>query len=109
MSLAVAGCVPASVFEKLPGDMGLPAGTPERPTTPYVYPDVHDIPPPRADQPLTEEQQVRLENELNAVRERQEARDGSAKKTEQDPKKKKPEAVKNGEAAGAQDGAKTNP
>lgn len=105
---ALAGCSSGAVIDKLPGDMGLPAGTPERPTTPYVYPAVHDMPPPRATPTMSEEQQVKEEEELKAVRERQEARDGAAKKTAQ-PAKKKPATADTGQAAGVQDGAKTNP
>ena len=105
---ALAGCSSGAVIDKLPGDMGLPAGTPERPTTPYVYPAVHDMPPPRATPTMSEEQQVKEEEELKAVRDRQEAGDGAAKKTAQ-PAKKKPATINTGQAAGAQDGAKTNP
>ncbi len=105
---ALAGCSSGAVIDKLPGDMGLPAGTPERPTTPYVYPAVHDMPPPRATPTMSEEQQVKEEEEMKAVRDRQEARDGAAKKTAQ-PAKKKPATADTGQAAGAQDGAKTNP
>ena len=105
---ALAGCSSGAVIDKLPGDMGLPAGTPERPTTPYVYPAVHDMPPPRATPTMSEEQQVKEEEELKAVRDQQEARDGAAKKTAQ-PAKKKPATADTGQAAGAQDGAKTNP
>ena len=105
---ALAGCSSGAVIDKLPGDMGLPAGTPERPTTPYVYPAVHDMPPPRATPTMSEEQQVKEEEEMKAVRERQEARDGAAKKTAQ-PAKKKPATADTGQAAGVQDGAKTNP
>jgi hypothetical protein len=105
---ALAGCSSGAVIDKLPGDMGLPAGTPERPTTPYVYPAVHDMPPPRATPTMSEEQQVKEEEELKAVRDRQEARDGVAKKTAQ-PAKKKPATADTGQAAGVQDGAKTNP
>lgn len=105
---ALAGCSSGAVIDKLPGDMGLPAGTPERPTTPYVYPAVHDMPPPRATPTMSEEQQVKEEEEMKAVRDRQEARDGAAKKTAQ-PAKKKPATADTGQAAGVQDGAKTNP
>lgn len=110
LAVALAGCVPASVFEKLPSDMGgLPAGTPEPPAKPYAYPAVHDMPPPRAAAPMTEEQQVKLEKELDEVRDRQKAGDEPAKKTVQTPKKKQPATAKKGQPAGAQDGAKTNP
>jgi hypothetical protein len=108
LAMALAGCSSGAVIDKLPGDMGLPAGTPERPVTAYEYPAVHDMPPPRADPTMSEEQQVKAEEEMKAVRDRQEARDGAAKKTAQ-PAKKKPATADTGQAAGAQDGAKTNP
>src|ERR1017187_9675843 len=108
LAMALAGCSSGAVIDKLPGDMGLPAGTPERPVTAYEYPAVHDTPPPRATPTMSEEQQVKEEEELKAVRERQEARDGAAKKAAQ-PAKKKPATADTGQAAGAQDGAKTNP
>ena len=105
---SLAGCSSGAVIDQMPSTMGLPAGTPERPTTPYVYPAVHDMPPPRATPTMSEEQQVKEEEEMKAVRDRQEARDGAAKKTAQ-PAKKKPATADTGQAAGAQDGAKTNP
>jgi hypothetical protein len=108
LAMALAGCSSGAVIDKLPGDMGLPAGTPERPVTAYEYPAVHDMPPPRATPIMSEEQQVKAEEELKAVRDRQEARDGAAKKTAQ-PAKKKPETANTGQAAGVQDGAKSNP
>jgi hypothetical protein len=100
------------MVEQLPASMGgEPAGTPERPTTVYAYPAVHDLPPPRATTPMTEEQQVKMEKELADVRAKQEARDGAAEITAQ-PAKKKPETANTGHAAGTtgtQDGAKANP
>jgi hypothetical protein len=56
--------------------MGVPAGAPARPATPYQYPAVHDMPPPRATAPMNDEEQFRLEKELQAVRDRQEAQEG---------------------------------
>jgi hypothetical protein len=109
LAAALSACAPGSVIDKLPGDMGLPAGTPQRPATTYEYPAVHDMPPARVAPPLTEEQQVKLEKELDAARDRQEARDAPAKKTAPPPKKKQPATAKNGQATGAQDGVKTNP
>ena len=102
---ALAGCSSGAVIDQMPSTMGLPAGTPERPTTPYVYPAVHDMPPPRPTQPMSEEQLQNLENELAVVRDRQEAREGPAKKTGQTVKKK-PTAANTGQAAGAKDGTK---
>jgi hypothetical protein len=108
VGLALAGCSGASMIDQVPASVGgEPAGTPERPTTVYAYPAVHDLPPPRATTPLTEEEQVKAEKELAAVREKQEARDGAAKITVQ-PAKKKPETASTG-TTGTQDGAKTNP
>ncbi len=100
----LAGCSPGPIIDRLPGDMGLPAGAPARPTTPYEYPAVHDMPPARATVPMTEEEQVRLEKELANVRDRQEGRAQSPKKPA--PKAKKPpNNAENGQTAGA----KANP
>jgi hypothetical protein len=132
---SLAGCSSGAVIDQMPSAIGLPAGTPERPTTPYVYPAVHDMPPSRATPTMSEEQQVKEEEELKAVRDRQEARDGAAMSEEQQvkeeeelkavrdrqeardgaakktaqPAKKKPATADTGQAAGVQDGAKTNP
>jgi len=127
VAAALCGCAPGAVIDKLPGDMGLPAGTPERPTTPYVYPAVHDMPTPREAPTMTEEQQITLEKELKAVRDQQEAQEKAAAMTEEQrvarendlkavrdqqeatAKEKKPATAKKSQATGAQDGAKTNP
>src|ERR1041385_4123479 len=66
---------------------GLPPDTPKSPAIPYQYPPVHDMPPPRATEPLSEEQQYRWEKELGAVRDRQEAANPAAQKAAQDAKK----------------------
>ena len=53
-----------------------------------AYPAVHDIPPPRATQPLSSEQQLELERELSGIRARHEKlRDPEAKNR---PAKQKP-------------------
>ena len=75
LALTLAGCSSGAVIDQMPSNLGLPAATPERPTTPYVYPAVHDMPPPRATPTMSEEQQVKEEEEMKAVRDRQEARD----------------------------------
>lgn len=73
VALALAGCSPAPVMERLPSDLGgLPSGTPAPARTPYLYPAVHDTPPPRATAPLTDKQQLELEKQLEAARQRQE-------------------------------------
>lgn len=111
------------MIDRMPGDMGLPAGAPARPATPYQYPAVHDMPPARSTPTMSDEEQVRLEKELATVRERQEGREAPAKKAAQ-AAKKKPAAADSGQAAsdaknsqdsGAKNsdakssGAKTNP
>jgi hypothetical protein len=91
---------------------GLPPDTPKAPAMPYQYPAVHDMPPPRAAEPMSEEQQYRLEKELNAARDRQEAANPAAEKPAQAAKKtakKKPAPAQNGQNAGANTGTKTNP
>jgi hypothetical protein len=69
---------------------GLPAETPARPAVAPAYPAVHEIPPPRAARVLDDDQQEKLEKDLEVARDRQEGRA---------PKPKKP----------ASTGAKPNP
>ncbi|HXX08546.1 MAG TPA: hypothetical protein VEJ43_10830 [Pseudolabrys sp.] len=80
LAAMLAGCSASSVIDKLPADMGLPAGAPARPDVPYQYPAVHDMPPARTSVTMTEEEQVRLERELAAIRDRQEGRPQAGKK-----------------------------
>jgi hypothetical protein len=78
--LALAGCTSSSVnnlIDSLPREVGLPADTPERPATPLIYPAVHDMPPPRPNSTLTAEEQINLENDLTAMRARQDALTGT--------------------------------
>ena len=80
IALTLGACSPAT-FSELPSQMGgLPAGTPERPATPAIYPAVHDMPPPRTDVVLTKDEQKKAEAELAAARERQTKRVGGADK-----------------------------
>jgi hypothetical protein len=109
LAALLCGCTPGVVIDKLPGDVGLPAGTPERPATPYVYPAVHDMPPPRETPAMTEEQQVKLEKDLEAARDRQETREKAVEAPEKPRKKKKSATAKKDTDAAAKDGAKTNP
>jgi hypothetical protein len=109
---ALVGCSSGQVIDDLPANMGLPAETPARPATPYQYPAVHDMPPPRATEPMSAEDQLRLEKELTAARNRQEGRKPedekalqAAKKNAKKTTKTKPADAQNGETAGA----KTNP
>jgi hypothetical protein len=109
---ALAGCSSGQVIDDLPANMGLPAAAPARPATPYQYPAVHDMPPPRSSEPMSAEDQLRLEKELTAVRKRQEGRKPqdenalpAAEKNAKKTAKKKPADGQDGETAGA----KTNP
>ena len=74
LAVAFAGCSPAPVMERVPTELGgLPAGVPAPPAKSYRYPAVYDTPPPRATAPLTSEEQLKLEEELRKVREKQES------------------------------------
>jgi hypothetical protein len=67
--LALASCT--SMVDQIPPALGgLPEGAPERPAGPAVYPAVHDLPPRRAEVPLTEEEKKRLREELASSRDR---------------------------------------
>ena len=67
---AVAGCT--STLSNLP-IVGEPDKLPQRPDTPASYPAVHDMPAPRDTKPLTEADRKKLEDELVAARNKQEA------------------------------------
>ena len=75
LAAGLAGCTASPVFDGM-----LPAGAPARPATAYEYPAVHDMPAPRPIPVMTEEQQIKLENELTAARDRQEATEGTGQK-----------------------------
>ena len=107
LAAVLGGCSSGAFIDKLPGEMGEPVDAPARPVTPYVYPAVHDIPPPRATPTMTEDQQIKLENDLAAVRDKQETREKAA--TAPAPKAKKKPTAQKDEDADAQDGAKTKP
>lgn len=103
--LGLGGCAPGPVFDRLPESMGgLPAGAPERPKTPYQYPAVHDMPPPRANPTMNATDQIKLEKELQAARDRLESKAESGKKAAPTAKKK-PAGANNKQTSGA----KTNP
>jgi hypothetical protein len=106
LAAALAACSPGPVIDRLPGDMGLPAGAPARPAEAYQYPAVHDMPPPRPDQPLTEEQEVKMEQDLQNARDRQEGRPaGKPGKKAAKPEKKKVPSANATQATGS----KSNP
>jgi hypothetical protein len=114
VAAALAGCSAGPLTETLkqmPESLGgLPPDVPKAPAMPYQYPAVHDMPPPRTSEPMSEDQQYRLEKELNALRDRQEGAlgkdkpDTAAKGPRKGPKKQ-PAAAQSGQNAGA----KTNP
>jgi hypothetical protein len=106
VAASLTGCSAGPLGEQLPQSLGgLPAGTPPPPATSYQYPPVHDMPPPRATDPMTEDEQWRLEKELNAVRERQEGVKPTGNEKPANAKKKapvkKPAAVQSGQNTGA--------
>jgi hypothetical protein len=70
VAAALGAC--SSTLSELPAAVGgLPAGTPERLAAPAAYPAVHDMPPPRANTVLTDEEQKRAAADLAAARDRQ--------------------------------------
>lgn len=75
LAAVLSGCSAGSIGDTLPQSMGgLPAGAPGRPDVANrQYPGVHDMPPPRATQPMSEEDQVKLEKDLQGIRDRQNA------------------------------------
>lgn len=78
VSLTLAACS-STLFSELPAGVGgLPAGTPERPSTPAAYPAVHDMPPPRNDAVLTDAEQKKIQSDLNAARAKQSKRSTAA-------------------------------
>ncbi|HEX5212620.1 MAG TPA: hypothetical protein VFW22_12920 [Pseudolabrys sp.] len=105
LAMVLGGCSSGALIDKLPGEMAEPADAPTRPVTPYVYPAVHDIPPPRATPTMSEDQQIKLEKDLAVARDKQETHEKAAVA----PAKKKPPAAQPGADADAQDGAKTKP
>ena len=79
LTASLGACV-STVADLPPQVGGLPAGTPQRPAEPGVYPAVHDLPPPRPNSVLTEEERKKAEAELAALRDRQEKAAAAAKK-----------------------------
>jgi hypothetical protein len=124
LGLLMTGCSAGSslfttVPESLPESMGgLPADAPAPPVKPYGYPAVHDMPPPRTTTPLDDSQQLRLEQELEAARDRQAKRAAAAPEAEDAAEapekaapapKKKPPAAKKRPGTDGRAGAKTGP
>ncbi|HXD45405.1 MAG TPA: hypothetical protein VN655_09760 [Pseudolabrys sp.] len=120
LSVTVVSAGPvSSAVESLPPSMGgLPADAPAPPKTEYQYPAVHDMPPPRIDKTLSDDQQLDLEKQLLDARDRQlrraaqdaeAAEDGDAPDGKPAVTKKKPSGAKKAPKAAAQAGTKSNP
>jgi hypothetical protein len=117
LAAGLSGCAAGQVGEAIPHNLGgMPADVPAAPRVPYQYPAVHDMPPPRATEPLTDEQQFRLEQDLTTLRNRQEKRLMGDKTTPQPAKSKtgkkagkKKSKGKAGGGDGKTTGAKTSP
>ncbi|RTL48637.1 MAG: hypothetical protein EKK40_17185 [Bradyrhizobiaceae bacterium] len=62
--------------------LGLPENIPPRPETPAAYLPVHDMPAPRSAPVLTPEEQARIEKELAAARDRQNAKTNAQRSAE---------------------------
>jgi hypothetical protein len=77
----LAGCA-SYTGDVIPAKLGgLPADVPARSATPIAYPAVHDMPAPRPIPMLDEDQQMKLEAELKAARDRQKGRKPAPKRT----------------------------
>jgi hypothetical protein len=121
MAASLAGCSAGQLGDTLPNSMGgLPEGAPARPNTTRQFPAVHDMPSPRPTTPMSAEDQLKLEKDLQEVRTKQEAiaaqpDPGSTPTPAPRPvAAKKPPAVKKQAPAAASgdaktSGAKTNP
>jgi len=69
--LAASLCGCSSVVDTIPTSLGgLPEGVPQRPATPAAYPSVHDMPPARQENALSEAESKRLREELKNARNR---------------------------------------
>ena len=116
LALCASPCAAQSVFGRMPESLGgLPADAPPESKTPYQYPAVHDMPPPRNDKTLSDDQQLDLLNQLENARDRQVKRADEEREAGDDaPKppqvtKKKPSAAKKPPKPAAQAGVKPNP
>jgi hypothetical protein len=78
MGLMLAACSSSQSFDGLPPSLGgLPTDAPAKPKTPYQYPAVHDMPPPRSVKTLSDEELLKVEEDLTVARDRQEKADGT--------------------------------
>ena len=75
IATSLAGCSAGPAIDRVPTELGgLPAGAPKRPTVRGAFPAVHDMPPPRASEPMNTVDQLKLESELSQARRDLEAR-----------------------------------
>jgi hypothetical protein len=120
LAAALAGCSAGQLGDTLPNSMGgLPEGAPARSGTTGKFPLVHDMPAPRSTTPMNDEDQLKLEKDLQAARDRQEAiaaeqdpnaAPAGAKTKKPAVKKQRPATVTGAVPADAKtSGAKTNP
>ena len=116
LAFLLAGCSVAPTLERLPASMGgLPADAPAKPAAPKAFPAVHDMPPPRADTPMTDEEQLKAEKALRAAGDRTAGKrqpdddDADAPKKATPGAKKKPKPAKDSGTDSPNTGAKTNP
>jgi len=79
-ALGIAGCG-SSVGTRVPTWAGgLPPEAPAPAAVQAVFPDVHDIPPPRPAKLITEQEQARIEAELAAIRTKMNTQAGTLQK-----------------------------
>jgi hypothetical protein len=81
ITAALAGCSSSqlnTLNDALPSAVALPTGAPERPLEAPAFPAVHDMPPPRSNATLSPEEQVKLEDDLTALKTRQEIATGTS-------------------------------
>lgn len=108
--LALSGCAMGGMGDQLPHALGgLPQGSPSRPTTSYQYPAVHDMPNDRSSKPLDDAGQLRLQKDLQNLRDQQEK--AAADPDAAPPAKPQKPAKKNAASpkTGLTTGAKANP
>jgi hypothetical protein len=101
LAAGLGGCASGAIVDHLPASMGgEPTDLPAKPAVAYQYPAVHDMPPARADTPMSDTEQVRMEKELQSARDRQEGLYGTAPTSAAAPKKK-PGTAKSDQTSGA--------
>ena len=105
LAAGLGGCGAGATLDQQPASMGgEPTDLPAKPAVAYQYPAVHDMPPARADTPMSDTEQARMEKELRSARDRQEVLYGTAP-TSAAPSsagaKKKPATAKSDQTSGA--------